>query len=97
MTVKVNLDKVLKDRLYKGQKGTYLDLVLFNTPDSPYGDDFAVKQDLGKEAREQGVESPFLGNAKAWDLSGSPAPKDGGTAAPAAPQKPAPSNDDLPF
>lgn len=99
LTVKVNLDKVLKDNLYKGQKGTYLDLVLFNTPESPYGDDFVVKQDLGKEAREQGKESPILGNGKAWDLSGQPCPRDGVQSAPSAPSPVAPTstNDDLPF
>ena len=97
MTVKVNLDKVLKEHLYQGQKGKYLDLVLFNTPDSPYGDDFVVKQDLGKEARDAGTESPILGNAKAWDLSGQPCPKDGGAPAVSKPTTPTPTNDDLPF
>lgn len=98
LTLKVNLDLVKKDHLYQGKKGRYLDLVLFNTPESPYGDDFVVKQDLGKDAREKGVESPILGNGKAWDLSGTPTPKDGGQPAPNnAPQTPPSASDDLPF
>lgn len=101
MTAKVNLDKVLKEHLYNGAKGTYLDLVFFNTPDNQYGDDFVVKQDLGKEAREAGKESPILGNAKAWDLSGQKNPGNG-QAAPSAPSAPTTGgggsiNDNLPF
>ena len=101
MTVKVNLDKVLKEHLYNGAKGTYLDLVLFNTPENQYGDDFVVKQDLGKEAREAGTESPILGNAKAWDLSGQKNPGGGQVApppvAPSTSSAPSSVNDNLPF
>lgn len=98
LTVKVDLQKIDKAHLFQGKKGLYLDLVLFNTPESEYGDDFVVKQDLGKEAREQGKESPILGNAKAWAIGeGSPCSK--GDAMPSStPSKPAPaSSDDLPF
>jgi len=98
LTVKVNLDNINRDRLYKGKKGTYLDLVLFNTPESEYGEDFVVRQDLGKEAREQGEQQPILGNAKAWALGeGEPAKKEGGGGQNLAPSKPARSSDDLPF
>lgn len=99
ITVKVNLDHVLKEHLYKGKKGTYLDLVLWNTPDSPFGHDFSVKQDLGKEAREQGIKTEFLGNAKAHNIGqGKPAQQEG-QAAPSQPAQAAPINpaDDLPF
>ena len=99
ITVKVNLDLVLKEHLYKGKKGTYLDLVLWNTPDSAFGHDFSVKQDLGKEAREQGIQTEFLGNARAFNIGqGKPAQKEG-QAAPTQPAQAAPTNpaDDLPF
>jgi hypothetical protein len=38
-------------------------LVLFETPDSEYGD-YMVKQGLSKEDREAKVELPILGNGK---------------------------------
>lgn len=101
MTVKVNLDNVLKEHLYNGAKGTYLDLVLFNTPDNQFGDDFVVKQDLSKEVRDNGTEAPILGNGKVWELGGAKNPgKDQGAPPPVAPSTPsAPSsfNDNLPF
>ena len=55
ITVKVNLDKVDKKRLFKGKKGTYLDLVLIETPNAQYSD-YMVKQSVTKEERERGVE-----------------------------------------
>ena len=44
----------------------YVDLVLFETPDSQYGD-FIVKQQVTKEEREKKVAMPILGNAKNWE------------------------------
>lgn len=75
LTVRVNVDKVLKEHLYKGQKGNYLNLVLFNTPGNPYGQDFCVKQEVDKDLRAD-VETEIIGEAKAWALGeGSPTPK----------------------
>jgi len=62
--IKIDVTKIVKDALYKGAKGTYLDAVLWPTPDSQYGDDFRIVQDLGKEARDAGEKGPILGNAK---------------------------------
>jgi hypothetical protein len=47
--------------LYVGEKGTYLDVVLIETPDNKFGNDFIAKQDCGKENRDI---APILGNAK---------------------------------
>jgi hypothetical protein len=76
LTVRINVDKVLKNHLYKGVKGTYLNLILHNTPGNPYGQDFLVKQEISKELRDT-VEMEIIGEAKAWALGeGTPTPKE---------------------
>jgi hypothetical protein len=54
----VNVDKIDKKRLFEGKKGRYLDLVLFETPDSDYGE-WMVKQ-----RGDKGEKMPILGNGK---------------------------------
>lgn len=63
--LKIDVTKIDKTRLFKGTKGTYLDLVVYenDTPDE-YGNDFSVKQDCSKEDREAGVKMPYIGNGK---------------------------------
>ena len=67
---KINLDAVLKDRLFKGAKGTYLDITLLDRHGDKYGNDFMVVQDLGKEARLRGEKSPIRGNGKIFHGGG---------------------------
>jgi len=63
--LKIDVTKIDKSRLFKGTKGTYLDLVVYenDTPDE-YGNDYSVKQDCTKEDREAGVKMPYIGNGK---------------------------------
>lgn len=63
ITVKVNVSQIDKARLFKGEKGTYLDLILIETPNGQYGD-FMVKQQVTKEERDAKLQMPILGNAK---------------------------------
>jgi hypothetical protein len=65
ISLNLNVDKLDKKRLFEGKKGRYLDLVLFETPDSEYGD-YLVKQ-----RGEKGEKMPILGNGKYFK------PKDG--------------------
>ena len=58
ISININVDKVDKERFFSGKKGRYLDLVLFETPDSDYGD-YMVKQ-----RGEKGEKMPILGNGK---------------------------------
>jgi hypothetical protein len=58
ISLNVNVDKVDKKRFTTGKQGRYLDLVLYETPDSDYGD-YLVKQ-----RGEKGDKMPILGNAK---------------------------------
>jgi len=63
ITVKIDVTKIDKARLFKGAKGTYLDLILIETPNGEYGD-YMVKQSVMKEERLAKVQMPILGNAK---------------------------------
>ena len=58
ISISVNVDLVDKSRFFEGKKGRYMDLVLFETPESEYGD-YLVKQ-----RGERNEKMPILGNAK---------------------------------
>ena len=62
--LKIDVTKIDKTRLFYGKKGTYLDLVAIETPNSQYAD-YMVKQSVTKEEREQGVEI-VLGDGKIY-------------------------------
>ena len=42
ITCKIDVTKIEKERLFKGEKGTYLDIVLIESPNNQYGDDYKV-------------------------------------------------------
>ena len=63
ITVKINVNEIDKSRLYKGEKGIYLNCVLIETPESEYSD-FMVVQETTKEERAAGERGKILGNAK---------------------------------
>ena len=69
MPISINVDvtKLDKRKFFKGKKGTYADLVLWETePDSEsseYGD-YIVKQ-----KGEKGDKMPILGNGKNFELN----------------------------
>ena len=62
-TARIDVTKIDKSAIYEGKKGKYLDIVLWDKPDQ-YGNDGYITQDLGKERRERGDKSEFLGNWK---------------------------------
>ena len=65
ISIKIDVTKIDKDALYKGEKGTYLTLTVWPTKDGmpdQYGNDASVKQDLGKDRRDE--KAPYIGNAK---------------------------------
>ena len=78
--LKLNVTKIPKDRIFVGQKGKYLDLVLVENRDGPdqYGFDGFVKIDLNKAARDAGEKGEIVGN---WKYVGQrPAQKPAGEA-----------------
>lgn len=61
--VKIDVTKLDKTAFFKGAKGTYCDLVLWeNEEPDEYGNTHSVKQDMGKDRR--GEKTPYVGNAK---------------------------------
>lgn len=64
-TLKIDVKKIEKARLYKGEKGTYLDaVVMWNDEPDGYGNDGMIVQQVSKEERENKVRGAILGNAR---------------------------------
>lgn len=60
---KIDVTKIDKARLFKGAKGTWLDVFLVPCQ-GQFGDDFMVVQQVTKEERLAGKRGAILGNAK---------------------------------
>ncbi len=63
ITIKIDVNKIDKSKLFAGKKGTYLDVVLIPTPNNQYGNDYMAVQGISKEEREAGIKGEVLGNA----------------------------------
>ena len=81
IAVSINVNNIDKSRFYQGKKGKYLDIVLIETPNGKYGNDYLVKQAQTKEEREGGKKTPIIGNAKILES------KKSGGSAPSSPQQ----------
>ena len=95
INISIDVSKIDKSRLFKGKKGTYLDLTTFIDPDKPdqYEQHGFISQSTSKEEREQGVQTPILGNCKVFFT-------EGGSSAGSSPQPAqtlADLDDDIPF
>ena len=68
LSVKIDVTKIDKSRLFKGEKGTYLDLTTFIDLDNEgqYGDHGFISQSVSKEERDANVQTPILGNVKVF-------------------------------
>lgn len=65
--LKIDVTKIDKALLFKGEKGTYLDCTLLLKDGGEvdnYGNSGMVVQDVSKETREAGGKGAILGNAK---------------------------------
>ena len=64
LSVRIDVTKIDKERLYKGEKGTYLDLTTFvdTAEQDQYENNGFISQSVDKEEREKGVQTPILGN-----------------------------------
>jgi len=93
LSVRIDVTKIDKARLYAGAKGTYLDLTTFVDTDQKdqYENNGFISQSVDKEEREQGVQTPILGNVKVFFT-------DGAQSAPqSAPQSKTVIDEDIPF
>lgn len=65
LSVKIDVSKISKERLYKGKKGTYLSaIILLKDEVDQYGNNGVIIEDVNKEEREAGVKGNILGNVK---------------------------------
>lgn len=65
IALKIDVSKIEKERLFKGEKGLYLDAVLFlDEEQDKYGQNGMIVQSVSKEERQNGVRGPILGNCK---------------------------------
>lgn len=73
ISLKIDVSKIDKARLFKGQKGTYLDATAFVDLDEldQYGNSGMITQDVTKEEKDAGTKGAILGNSKVfWKDSG---------------------------
>ena len=77
VSLKIDVSKIDKARLFSGQKGTYLDATIFVDLDSldQYGNSGMITQDVSKEEKAQGIKGNILGNGKVFWKEGGQAPQ----------------------
>ena len=90
LSVRIDVTKIDKERLNKGEKGTYLDLTTFvdTAEQDQYENNGFISQSVDKEEREKGVQPPILGNVKVFYTDGESAPVQSNSA---------PITEDIPF
>lgn len=68
ISVKIDVTKLLKERFFKGEKGTYADLTTFIDLDEldQYGNNGFISQSVTKQEREAKFQTPILGNVKVF-------------------------------
>lgn len=74
ISLKIDVSKIDKARLFKGEKGTYLDATAFIDLDEfdQYGNSGMITQDVTKQEKEAGTKGNILGNTKIfWSETGS--------------------------
>ena len=75
VTLKIDVSKIDKDKLFKGAKGTYLDAQVFInlSEEDQYGNSGMITQQVSKEERGRGEKGAILGNCKIfWRDQGQP-------------------------
>lgn len=94
----LDVSKISKDKLVKGQKGTYANVTIsINDEADQYGNLASIYESQTKEEREAKAPKVYLGNAKlVWSSDGGSAPKPASTTPPSAPAS-AVVEEDLPF
>lgn len=90
VSLKIDVSKIDKNRLFKGAKGTYLDATVFIDLDQldQYGNSGMITQDVSKEEKQQQVKGAILGNCKVFWSENGQAPQ----AQQPAPQQQAPKS-----
>ena len=68
ISIKIDVTKLDKNRIFNGEKGKYIDLTTFVNLDKQdqYGQNGFISQSVNKEEKEQGVQTAILGNCKVF-------------------------------
>lgn len=79
VSLRIDVTKIDKGRIYHGKKGKYVNLVTFIDTESPgkYGDHGFLTHEKTKEEQSERVRLPIIGNVKIFrreDDGGYPAP-----------------------
>ena len=65
ITASIDVTKIEKEKLIKGKKGTYANLLIWlNDKEDQFGNDVSIQQSLSREEREAGAPKIYLGNGK---------------------------------
>lgn len=77
LSVKIDVKKIDKSRLYEGKKGTYLNLTTYVDTENKdeYENNGFISQETTAEERKAGVQTPILGNVKVFFVGDDDAPK----------------------
>ena len=92
----IDVSKISKDKLVKGEKGNYLNITIsVNDEEDAYKNLASIYESQTKEEREAKAPRNYLGNAKlVWSSDGSSTAKQ---SAPAQAPAPTVEEQDLPF
>lgn len=95
ISASIDVTKISKDKLVKGEKGTYLNITIaINDEIDQYGNQAGIYESQSKEERESKAKKNYLGNGKiAWSSEGGSTAK----SAPAPAPTPTVEEDNLPF
>lgn len=68
ISLKIDVSKIDKNRLFKGEKGVYLDATAFIDLKEldQYGNSGMITQDVSKQENQNGVQGVILGNSKVF-------------------------------
>lgn len=65
ITIKIDVTKIDKNRLFKGEKGTYLDAdIWLNDEPDKFGNDASINMSQTKEERTAKAPKIYIGSAK---------------------------------
>ena len=75
LNVRINVSRIDKSKLYKGEKGVYLNMTTFVDLDQEddYGNNGFISMEQSKEQRDAGEQSVILGNVKKFWIDGATA------------------------
>lgn len=63
--IKINVEQISKTKLYKGNKGTYLDavIIVYDEPDQ-FGYNGLIIEEISEQERKEGKKGKLLGNMR---------------------------------